>query len=202
MAQTIKKKPITPGEFFRIVIAILFVSLIFFGSFLSYVVFNPDQAQFFISFGISPADIATLLKKLVRVVFGVITLALSVVWIIQLFRAFLTKKEFKKKKTIATILSVFVGLVLFGEIGGWSLLEAKINATDYQNPNGGILIYDNDRINSAKFKDIAQITDFTNLIGPISLRFDLSADVRHITSKMAIDEYEIDFDGDGKIDKK
>jgi len=40
--------------FLRIVGAIILVASIFFGAFLSYIVFNPGQAGFFISFGINP----------------------------------------------------------------------------------------------------------------------------------------------------
>lgn len=63
------KKSMSAGTFLRIVGAILLVALIFFGAFLSYIVFNPGQAQFFISFGINPGDIARLLRQLVSAIF-------------------------------------------------------------------------------------------------------------------------------------
>lgn len=184
-----------PGDFLKFIGAILLVALIFFGAFLAYIVFNPGQAQFFLSFGINPGDISALLQRLVSSIFGTFTFVFSVIWIILLFRAILTKKEYKKKKTIATILSVFVGILLFSEISLWAFLVQKINATDYQNPNGGVLVYDNTKLLSKAYKDHAQLQSFDNLIGPMELKFDLRSDANLVGKLMDIEDYEIDFDG-------
>lgn len=181
--------------FLRIVGAILLVALIFFGAFLAYIVFNPGQASFFISFGINPGDIARLLRQLVSAIFGVVTFILSVVWIIYLFRAILTKKEYKKKKTISIIFALFFGVLLFSEITLWAFLVKKINATDYENPNGGVIVYDNEKWNSDRFKSSSQINNFDNLIGPLELKFDLKADANFVGKMMDIEKYTIDFDG-------
>ena len=175
LLQEIPKKPkksMSTGTFLRIVGAILLVALIFFGAFLSYIVFNPGQAQFFISFGIN----------------------LSVVWIIYLFRAILTKKEYKKKKTVSIILAIFIGIVLFSEITLWAFLVKKINATDYENPNGGVIVYDNEKLTSDRFKNSAQLNNFDNLIGPLELKFDLKADANFVGKIINIEKYTIDFD--------
>lgn len=194
-AKKVVRPPMKAGEFMRIIGAILLVAFIFFGAFLAYIVFNPGQAQFFISFGINPGDIASLLQNLVSGIFGVITFVLSIGWIILLFRAILTKKEYKKKKTIAIILSIFTGIILFSTITLWAFLVQKINATDYQNPNGGVLIYDNEKLLSEKFKNNAQLNSFDNLIGPMELKFDLKADANFVSKSMNIEDYTIDFDG-------
>ena len=99
------KKSMSAGTFLRIVGAILLVTLIFFGAFLAYIVFNPGQASFFLSLGINPGDITLWLRQLVRSIFGIATFILAIVWIIYLFKAILTKKEYKKKKTISIILA-------------------------------------------------------------------------------------------------
>lgn len=195
MVKKVVRPPMKAGEFMRIIGAILLVAFIFFGAFLAYIVFNPGQAQFFISFGINPGDIASLLQNLVSGIFGVITFVLSIGWIILLFRAILTKKEYKKKKTIAIILSIFTGIILFSTITLWAFLVQKINATDYQNPNGGVLIYDNEKLLSEKFKSSAQLNNFDNLIGPLELKFDLKADANFISKSINIEDYAIDFDG-------
>jgi uncharacterized membrane protein YidH (DUF202 family) len=158
------KKPMSPKDFLRFVGAIVGVGLIVFGSFLAYVVFNPEQAQFFISLGINPADIQNFLKKLVTIIFGVITGTLSIVWIITLFKAILTKKEFQKTKTIFTILAVFVGLMLFSEITLWAYLYKVIGDSDYANASGSILIYDNALLNSTKYSSRALISDLNNVV--------------------------------------
>ncbi|NDK19806.1 PKD domain-containing protein [Candidatus Gracilibacteria bacterium] len=193
------KKPLKKGMstdmFLRIVGAIILVASIFFGAFLSYIVFNPGQAGFFISFGINPGDIARLLKQLVSSMFGVVTFILSVVWIVFLFQAILTKKEYKKKKTISIILSFFFGILLFSEITLWAFLVQKINATDYENPNGGVVVYDNEKLISERFKDNALMNNFDNLIGPIELKFDLKSDANFVGKMINIENYKINFDG-------
>lgn len=120
---------------------------------------------------------------------------LSVVWVIYLFRAILTKKEYKKKKTLSIIFALFFGVLLFSEITLWAFLVKKINATDYENPNGGVIVYDNDKLISERFKSSAQISDFDNLIGPLELKFDLRADANFVGKSMDIESYKIDFDG-------
>lgn len=189
------KKSMSTKEFLQIIGAMLSVALIFFGAFLSYIVFNPGQASFFISFGINPGDIALWLSQLVRAIFWVATFVIAIIWIIFLFRAILTKKEYKKKKTISIILSWFFGILLFSEMYLWAFLEQKINATDYENPNGGIIVYDNEKLNSERFKDMATMNDFNNLIGPLELRFELKADANFVGKIINIEKYKIDFDG-------
>ena len=127
-------------------------------------------------------------------IFGVVTFLLSVVWIIYLFKAILTKKEYKKKKTISIILALFFGVLLFSEITLWAFLVKKINATDYENPNGGVLVYDNEKLVSERFKSQAQMNNFDNLIGPLELKFDLKADANFVGKIMNIESYKIDFD--------
>lgn len=191
----IPKKSINTGTFLRLVWAMLLVTLIFFGAFLAYIVFNPGQASFFLSLGINPGDITIWLQQLVRAIFGIATFILAVVWIIYLFKAILTKKEYKKKKTISIILAGFIGVLFFSEITLWAFLEKQISATDYENPNGWVLVYDNEKLTSERFKNEARMMNFENLIGPLVLKFDLKADAGLAAKIMDIDSYEIDFDG-------
>lgn len=128
-------------------------------------------------------------------IFGVVTFLLSIVWIIYLFKAILTKKEYKKKKTISIIFSVFFGILLFSEITLWAFLVTKINATDYENPNGGVIVYDTEKLSSDRFKGSAQMGSFNNLIGPLTLKFDLKADANFVGKMIDIESYRIDFDG-------
>ena len=86
-----KQVPITPGQIFQAIGALLFVALVFFGSFLAYIVFNPTQAKFFNTFGINTADVASLLSKLVNGIFGSLTFILSCVFAYFLFRTYLAK---------------------------------------------------------------------------------------------------------------
>lgn len=66
----------TPGQIAKIIGALFLVALVFFASFLAYVVFNPTEAKFFLTFGINLADVASLLQRLVNGIFGAITFVL------------------------------------------------------------------------------------------------------------------------------
>jgi amino acid transporter len=85
---------------------LLGVSVIFFGSFLAYIVFNPTEAVFFVNtFNIDPKDIKSLLEKLINTTFGFIMVVISIVWIISLFRAFWVPKDLKRKRLLSWLLA-------------------------------------------------------------------------------------------------
>ena len=183
--------------------AIFVVALIFFASFLGYIAFNPKQAHFFITFGINPADVKVVLQRLVNGIFGTITFIMAIFWFVYLLRAVRTSISLRKKKTIATILAIFLGITLFSTITFWIFLVTKINASDFENPDGGIVISDNAELLSSKFtKETAKMDSFDNLIGPITLKFDLASNARIVENQMKITHYTIDFDGDNKPDKE
>ena len=197
----VKKK--TTWDFMRIFWSIFLSWIVLFSAFIAYIVFNPDQAQFFISLWINPQDIKNLLEKLVNITFGLLTLFLSTVSLIYLFRAFFTKKEFAKKKTVAIILSIFFIIILMAQVTLWAFLVKMIWATDYVNPNWWVIIYDNDKSKSEKFNDWKDIiNNFENLIWPVSMRFDLEADARYVSKYIDITWFQIDFDWDWKVDKQ
>jgi len=50
----------------------------------------------------------------------------TILLIIFLFKAFLTKKEFKRKKTIATLLSIFLFVITFATGSFWLIVDKKI----------------------------------------------------------------------------
>jgi hypothetical protein len=141
--KTNKKAPMKTSDFLRFLGVTFIVALIFFSSFLTYIVFNPEQASFFRQFGINTVDIQTLLKNLINIIFGFLSFSFSVIWIFALYRYFLTKKEFQKKRAISLIFSIFFGILLFSSISLWAFLVNKVGATDFENPQGGIIVFDN-----------------------------------------------------------
>ena len=198
--QTIKRKrePISPAMFMKFVGTILFISIIFFGSFLAYIVFNPDQATFFINiFGINPTAIASLLKKLINGSFGVVMFILSILWILSLFRAIWTPKDLKRKRLLAWLAAVLIGIILFSILAFWAYLFRKINLINFENLRWEILIYDNDLYTHEKTRDYATIKDGSNIFGPITMLFDLRANATIInrTQWATIKSYRIDTDG-------
>ncbi len=191
------REPMSIWVLLKWIASMLFVALIFFWSFLAYVVFNPGEAQFFVTvFGIDPTDIANILKKLINGSFGVILLALSIVWIVTLFRAIWTPKELKRKRMLSWLLAWGIGIILFGVLTFWSYLFKIINTTNFTNPGGNIIIYDQNLLSNPSTSSLAKIWDTTNLIGPITLKFDISENALQVSKRNFVDitHYDINFD--------
>lgn len=184
--------------FMKFIGAILLVSIIFFGSFLAYIVFHPDQASFFINiFGINPGDIANLLKKLINASFGIIIFILSIVWIISLFRAIWTPKDLKRKRLLTWLLAWLIGIILFSILGFWAFLFSRINLINFENLKWSILIYDNDLYTHSDSRIYADVSDGSNIIWPITLLFDIRSNATQVSKQNAvtIKGYRIDTDG-------
>lgn len=56
-------------------------------------------------------------------------------------------------------------------MGLWAILFDKIGKTNFSNVNGNILVYDNDIYVHEGYEANARIKTFTNIIGPITLRY-------------------------------
>lgn len=155
-------------------------------------------------FNIDRNDIANLLKVLINGSFWVIMLITSIIWIISLFRAFWTPKELKRKRLIAWLTTGIVGILLFSILTFWAYLFNKIDSIPWPNLMGTILVYDNELYTHDQMKKKATINDTMNLIGPVTLRFDIRDNAEQIARKnlFQIESYEINFDGaicnDGK----
>ncbi len=190
------RDPLTASTILKLIGSFLLIAIIFFGSFLAYIAFNPDQASFFVNFGINRNDIQALLKKLINGSFGITVLIFSIVWIISLFKAIWTPRDQKRKRLLGWLTATIIGILLFSIITFWAFLFQIINATDYSNTDGEVMIYDNDLYIHAEWRDDAQIYSTNNLIGPITLKYDLSANAKAIAKKslLSIESYSIDFD--------
>jgi hypothetical protein len=90
-----------------------------------------------------------------------------------------------------------VGIFLFSIVAFWAYLFGIINATDYANLGGDVSIYDNSLYTQSQSLPYARLYDTTSLIGPISLRYDISTNARTVAKKnlITITSYEINFDG-------
>jgi PKD repeat protein len=192
------RDPLTAGMVLKMIGSLLIVAVIFFGSFLAYIAFNPDQAAFFVNiFGINPNDIKDLLKKLINGSFGIIVLLFSIIWITSLFKAVWTPREQKRRRLMSWLTAGLVGIILFSILAFWAFLFKTIDATPYDNLSGEITIYDNDIYVHPAFRQYARVQSTTNLVGPITLKYDLSTNVKAISKKnlITIESYEINFDG-------
>lgn len=192
------RDPLTAGTVLKMIGSLLIVAIIFFGSFLAYIAFNPDQAAFFVNiFGINPNDIKDLLKKLINWSFGIIVLVFSIIWITSLFKAIWTPREQKRRRLMSWLTASLVGILLFSTLAFWAFLFKTIDATPYDNLSGEVAIYDNDIYIHPESRQYARIQTTTNLVGPITLKYDLSTNVKAVSKKnlITIESYEINFDG-------
>ena len=192
------RDPMTAGMVLKLIGSLLFIAIIFFGSFLAYIVFNPDQASFFVTiFGISPNDIQKLLKTLINSSFWMTVLVFSMVWITSLFKAIWTPKEQKRRRLISWLTAGIVGIFLFSILAFWAYLFKIIKDTPYDNLGGAVIIYDNDIYSYEEYKDYAKVETTNSIIGPITLKYNLATNSKAVMKKnlITIDSYEIDFDG-------
>lgn len=207
-AQTQKKtNTMTPAKAFWFFWAILGTAFVLWAAFISFIILNansPQDVAFFTNLGISLNDINRFLWKITTIVFSVLTLVETIILIIFLFKAFLTKKEFKRKKTTWTILSIFVLILTFLTGTLWIKLDKSIkNLPNWQELSyGDIQIFDNDLLTSDKFdKESSQIADYNNIIGPINLKFDVKVLKDSEAKKgFTIDKYIWDFWGGDRVE--
>ncbi len=115
-------------------------------------------------FGILPSDIATVLSYLLNGSFGIISFLLSIVFLVTMFRAFWTPKEQKRRKATLALFAILSGILFFSVLGFWAFLFSQLSNSNFSNPNGNILIYENDLYNDPKTIKYAQDLDLDNII--------------------------------------
>jgi hypothetical protein len=54
-------------------------------------------------------------------------------------------------------------------------------------PTGGVIVYDNDLWLSKEFRNQAELADLSSLVGPISIKYDLSSDVLYASKTLNIE---------------
>lgn len=180
--------------------AILFVGLVLWWAFIAFIVLNAktvEDVKFFASLGINLNDINTFISQIVTLIFSILlfisTAALS--W--GLFKFLLTKKSLKRKKITYGLLSWVLLLITFATGSVWMIIDQKIkNLPNWQEQAyGDLKIFDNDLLISQDFDaNQALLTQTENLIGPVSLKFDLSNFQTNQASKgLTITKYIWDF---------
>lgn len=174
-----KKSWMSPGKAFWLLATILAISLILGWVFLSFVIYNaqtPQDVAFFTNLGINLNDINSFLQKLTSIVFWVVLVIETLIWIIFLFKTLTTKKENKKKRALNTILSIFMLALLFVTWTFWLALDKKIKTLPnwWELSLWNIQIFDNWLLTSwVATKEESIIWDYKNIIWPVDLKFDL-----------------------------
>lgn len=142
---------------------------------------------------------------MISATFSITTLTLSIIAIICLYK-FLSFKnpEQKKQKLLYGVGTMIVFILLFGVVAAWAALFRQIGDVDFANPNGGIILYDNDKyldVVAQKLPNKRSAIIDTNLIlvGPVTIKYDIKANAKKIAQTLDIQSFEIDFDnGDAK----
>ena len=179
-AATLKNKKKEKLSFTKVLwylLALLFTSLILWAVFLGFILFSSNSVadlKFFQSFGIDVGQVREFVSGLVNVVFLIIVFIETIFAWVFIFKAILTKKEFKKKKINSIILWISLTILTLATAFAWITLSTKINELKWEN-YGRPVIYDNIMLNSDFFSDPreALIDPSGNIIGPVTLKFEI-----------------------------
>jgi len=136
-----------------------------------------EDVKFFYSLGINLNDINAFITQIITIIFSILLFIETIVLAIFLFKFFLTKKEFKRKKILYGMIGFLVLLMTFATASAWMIIDRKVKSL----PNwqelafGDVQIFDNDKLVSEDFdKQGSIITDTSKLIGPVTIKYDLS----------------------------
>jgi len=159
---------------------IAIIALIIGWAFIGFIVMNAktlEDVKFFSSLWINLNDINVFISKAINTIFSILIFIETIFLSIYLFKFFLTKKIYKNKKIAYAIFSVIILILTVSTGSAWMVINKKINAL----PNwqemayGDVQIYDNAKLISDNFsKKTALLTDTSSLIGPITLKYDLT----------------------------
>jgi len=159
---------------------IAIIALIIWGGFIGFIVMNAkniEDVKFFSSLWISLNDINIFISKAINIIFSILIFIETVFLAIYLFKALLTKKIYKRKKVLYTILSIFIFIITFSTWLAWMTINEKINKL----PNWqemaywDVQIFDNSKLNNERFwKKQALVQDTSNMIWPVTLKYDLT----------------------------
>ena len=165
---------------------------------VAYMLANPEQAAILHSaFGIDLYRIKDYLTLVVDVSFKVVGFILFLLWLLVIFRAFVSRHRFTK--IIFITLAVIVPICMISLVAGYTRISIALDKTNFANPSGAVIMYDNDLLRIEESPTDAIIRNSSELIGPIVIRFNLDGivDQQGVVEEV---EFELDMDGDGSID--
>ena len=159
--------------------AILFVWLVLGGAFIAFIVMNAktvEDVKFFASLGINLNDINTFISQIVTIIFAILLFLCTAALSVSLFKFFLTKKIYKRKKVVYGLVSTVLLMLTFATWSAWMIIDGKIkNLPNWQEQAyGDLKIFDNSLLISQDFTaQQALLSETENLIGPVTLQFNL-----------------------------
>lgn len=95
------------------------------------------------------------------------------------------------------IIAIIVGISLFSILAFWAFLFDRIKTTRWDNLDGTITLLESNLFAHSDTKNYAKLTSTTNLIGPITVQFDISGNAKNLedTNGVRITNFELNFDG-------
>ncbi len=194
------KRKLTLKEIWYRFLALSFAASVIVASTAAYVIFNPDQAVFLKSlFGIAIGDVAKILGIVFLWAFYVIIAFGLAGWLYLIFRAVLAKKFKGTGKYVLVVSAIFLGFMVNGAVlAGYQVVRSRLQNLEYVEAK--VELYDNDIYKVLDGdKSQALIRNASRLIGPVTVRFDLSPYIQRIRNErglVAVNSYSVNF-GDG-----
>jgi len=173
------------NQIFWFLWALAFIALIVWWGFIWFIVVNAktvEDVKFFQSLWISLNDINNFISQAISIIFSILVFIETIFLITFLFKFSLTKKEFKQKKIRYWIISTIIFIVTFATASTWMIIDQKVkNLPDwYSESKWEIQLYDNSKLLSDDFNENwSIINDTSNLIWPVSIKFDLDIYKKH-----------------------
>lgn len=196
------KSSVSWTQILTFLLSILVIVLLLLWVFISFVVLNaktPQDVELFKQLWINVWEINRFIKTIVSVVFTILCFIESIFFSIFVFRSLLTKKIYKRKKTVSTVLATFMLLLLLWTSSLGLALYKKELPNWASLARGNIQLFDNTKYISPDFsEDQSLIWDYNNVIWPITIRYDLTNFVSEKRSEwFVVSEFIWDF-GDWK----
>lgn len=191
-----ENKKVSTLKAFTYLWVLLFIALVVWWIFLTFLIMNAktiDDIRFFYSMWINLNDINAFLLKLVWFIFSILLFIEVIFLSVNIFKAMLTKKEYKQQKTVKILLSIFFWILTFTSASAWMYLDKTIRSF----PNWqemaywDVQIYDNSILISNKFNTASSLLENTkDLIWPITIKFDLTYAIKSLETKwFIVDKY-------------
>jgi PKD repeat protein len=201
-----KKKP---RNIWANVRAALIILVAFYVMLCAFVLLNPQYALFFNNvLGVQYLTIRTTLEYTIYTVYSIFGIILGAGLLFFGYRAMSIKTKKSSKKTNLWIIAAFFCILFFSNIALFAWTYDWFRKIDFGNLDGRVIVYDNKMLKYIKpGDDVARaIIDPNIIIGPVDVRYDLSAYVKKLARLEGLlttqpYEFEIDYDGDGKSDR-
>lgn len=174
----------------------------------AYVLLNPENALFFNNIlGVQYLTVRTILEYTIYVVYSAFGIFLGAGFLFFGYRAFSIRTKSRAKKINIWVLTVFFTLVFFANIALFAVTYDWFRRIDFNNLDGRVLIYNNSLLKYLKTDDVSSALIPSDVkIGPLQVRYDLSAYIkkRAFLEGLVLTQpytFEIDYDGDKKMDR-